>query len=587
METLKKTSKILNRIKHKSIIFLIILSFCSIIFESISIGLLVPLAGAFLNKDYLENSEFFQNLAQITEDFIPSSIYTNDSFFLIILTFYIIIFLFRHFFIFFFHYKKNFFNVEIKKNLSGYLTKKYLVMPYDFFNNQNSSYLMRNVNSNVDLFSSNVINIITMAGDLITMITILTILLIFSFKVTLIASVILIIIGFLISYFSKKTIYKLSHDRQNYVQRSIQILKQSFEGIKEVKLFNKEKVFANNYANEYGNLARVDAISDLIVIIPRIIIELLLFFFVVFFIVYFTSKENFSNLENYLPIIILYIGAIYRLMPYANKLIMGIQQLKFAMAPTEVIFSQLEYLDKHEIKNQNEKKNKVKLNFSYEILINDISFSYSNKKILNNLSLKILKNEIIGLVGESGSGKSTLVDLICGLRRAESGNIFLDGKDINQNIIGWQKLIGYVPQQVYILDDTLENNIAFGSPKYEIKNDLIIKSLFDSGLGQFYEDRGKDTTINIGEKGSKLSGGQIQRIGIARALYNDPDILILDESTSSLDWSTEERILNTLKELKDKGKTIIIVSHKIKTLSVCDKIFELKNGKAKIFNYNN
>ena len=191
--------------------------------------------------------------------------------------------------------------------------------------------------------------------------------------------------------------------------------------------------------------------------------------------------------------------------------------------------------------------------------------------------MDINKGDCIGLIGDSGSGKSTLIDIICGLRLPEQGKIQVDKVDINQNLTNWQKLIGYVPQSIFIIDDSIKKNIAFGLEDEFIDEKMVLDSIEKSGLKEFFKTKNYDLDTNIGEKGSKLSGGQIQRIGIARALYCQTPILIFDESTSSLDTETEKKILSTLEQFKKLNKTIILVSHRINTLYMCNKIIKIKN----------
>ena len=218
-----------------------------------------------------------------------------------------------------------------------------------------------------------------------------------------------------------------------------------------------------------------------------------------------------------------------------------------------------------------------KLEFNKIINIKNLKFSYKNseKKILNNINLEIRKNDCIGIIGESGAGKSTFIDVLMGLNKPTKGEITLDDVNILQNRRGWQKMIGYVPQSIYLIDESIKKNIAFGEDDVNIgKLNQVLKQ---SGLEQFVENLANKENTIIGEKGAKISGGERQRIAIARSLYKNPDLIIFDEATSSLDLETEKKVLETIKHLKEE-KTLIIISHRMNTLNYCNKIYELKDG---------
>jgi ABC-type multidrug transport system fused ATPase/permease subunit len=222
----------------------------------------------------------------------------------------------------------------------------------------------------------------------------------------------------------------------------------------------------------------------------------------------------------------------------------------------------------------------VPLEFKKNIEIKNIKVFYNNpnKTVLNNISLKISKGDCVGIIGKSGAGKSTLLDTLMGLIKPNAGNILVDGKSIYKNLRSWQKLIGYVPQSIYLIDDSIEKNIAFGENEQDINIRNLINCAKDAEIFDLINNLPKKEKSLVGEKGSKLSGGEKQRIAIARSLYISPEIIIFDEATSSLDAQTEKKIVDSIKKLS-KNKTVIIVSHKISSLNICNKIYEMKNGK--------
>ena len=219
--------------------------------------------------------------------------------------------------------------------------------------------------------------------------------------------------------------------------------------------------------------------------------------------------------------------------------------------------------------------------FNKSLVFDNVSYSYDNKDrktlVLDKVNLLLEKNSHIGIIGETGSGKSTFVDLILGLIKPLRGSILVDGLDIHDNIKGWQNLIGYVPQDIFLNDSSIRRNIAYGVSEEKIRDDLVYKSIESANIHSFIEGLPKGINTELGEKGIKLSGGQKQRIAIARALYFNPEIIILDEATSSLDFNTEANIIKGIEKLKE-DKTLISITHRINTLLNCDKIYEIKNG---------
>jgi ABC-type multidrug transport system fused ATPase/permease subunit len=264
------------------------------------------------------------------------------------------------------------------------------------------------------------------------------------------------------------------------------------------------------------------------------------------------------------------------MIPSINRILSSLQNLKYYSSSIDVIFK--------EFKNEKEIVADSKpspIDFKHQITIQDLFFSYENQEVLKSINIKIEKGETVGIIGESGSGKSTLVDLINGLLVPTKGTIYVDDIDINAFENNWKEHLGYVGQDIFLLDDTIESNVAFGMEKDQIDESRLDYALKTSQINEFVEGLPERKLTNVGERGVKLSGGQKQRIGIARALYNTPEVLIFDEATAALDGKTEEEVINAIYSLKNK-KTIIMIAHRLSTLSKCDKIYEIKKGEAHI-----
>ena len=269
----------------------------------------------------------------------------------------------------------------------------------------------------------------------------------------------------------------------------------------------------------------------------------------------------------------------FRILPSLNRIINASQTLRFNLPAVDNIskeFSRSKEKKQSDLKIKNPSTN---INFKKNICINNLKFKYDNFQSfsLNNLNLTVLKGDKIGIFGSSGSGKSTFIDVILGLLEPNSGAIEVDGVNIKKDLTGWRKNVAYVPQKVYLTDDTIMNNIAFGQNPSKINKDKIKDAIKISELDKFIESLPNGVETIVGERGVRISGGQLQRIGIARAFYQEPKILILDESTNALDIETEDKIMQCIFN-QSKVETLIVISHRRNTIKECNKIFEMKNG---------
>ena len=266
------------------------------------------------------------------------------------------------------------------------------------------------------------------------------------------------------------------------------------------------------------------------------------------------------------------------MIPSFNKIISCLNNMKYYSNSIDLLYEEFKNKDSY---NRFD-KSKTQIKLKSEINIENLEFRYENdrKQILKKINLKISKGDFIGIFGESGSGKSTLIDVLMGLFNPTSGSIKVDGVDINKNLRSWQNIIGYVPQNIFLINDSVKKNIAFGIENHKISSINMLKAIKESQLLKFIDSLNHGIDSKVGERGAQISGGQLQRIGIARAIYKNPDLLIFDESTASLDSNTEEEVLKSINSLRG-NKTIIMISHNLKNLKDCDYVYSLKNGVLK------
>ena len=385
-----------------------------------------------------------------------------------------------------------------------------------------------------------------------------------------------------IFFFTKNKLSKLGEERLKTNFLRIKNLQQVFSGIREVKLFNLErynlKIFNKIHEIFFNNYAIQQNYRDVL----RPFFE---FFFIIFvlFLIFFSLLLKKNSTELILFLTLLSVCAI-RLLPITSRLIYNIQTIKFKSHSIELLIKSFKLNMENKITNS--KKENINYAFQDSIIFENVYFNYpeSKNELLNNINIVIRKKDHIGIIGESGAGKSTFIDLFCGLLRPSSGIIKIDGKDLNQNILSWQKLIGYVPQNIHLIDDTIISNIAYGIEEEKIDIKFLDNIINMSNLRGFVSELPEGLLTIVGERGVKLSGGQKQRIGIARALYKKPDILILDEGTNALDVENEKEIIQSLQNFSEK--TLIFVSHRPEILKNCNKIFFLDKGTLSLQNKN-
>ena len=459
------------------------------------------------------------------------------------------------------------------------LLENYLMQPYNFFLVRNTSDLGKNIIFEVHRATRGVVMQSLIILSKIIIVLFLFLLLIFvnpiiAFSAAIFLGGIYALIFTLVKH--KLHNLGLATTKDNFIL--IKAGNEAMSGIKDIKLRGSEKEFINRFSLPSINIANYQAQKTLIAALPRYLLEIVAFGGIVAIIISLISINK-GMISTIIPVISLYVMASYRLMPAFQQIYSGLSGIKFDLPAFENIV--------HEFSGSNvEKKEQVSdsdtpISFDEKLQINKLDFTYESSEIpvLNNLDLTIYPNTTVGLVGLTGSGKTTLVDIILGLLTPESGVILLDELEIDSNNkSAWQKNIGYVPQSIFLTDDTIIRNIAFAVPDDEISIEKAEKAAKMANLHEFITTLPKQYNTLVGERGIRLSGGQRQRIGIARALYYNPEILVLDEATSSLDGITEEIIIDAIKSLSHK-KTIIMIAHRLSTVKECDVIHLINNGK--------
>ena len=563
--------KSLNLIKNKKqFYFLFFLSLVGVFVELLSVAIVIPVVVFLIEQDPIEK---FQILKPI---FNYLSISNKDEIIAFSLFGIVIVYFFRFLFLIFLNYYKNLFSYNLSLNVKRDLIDRYLSQRYSYFFNENSSRLIKNVIVEVSQFTGGAINsMFFIFIDLFVISTVLISLILYEPIISSIIAIFLCLVGLILNSFSKGRISKWGKLRFDLDQALMKSLLEIFNSIREIKVFHKKNFFVDDFIKRYSPLGYLAVKQQTLYAAIKQsyeMVTLIAFCMLVFYL----SSQNYSNQEILTTIGIFAIAA-FRLLPLFSRLLLGIQDLKFYLPSVNHLYDEFNELNKNIKFIGNSKKSK-NLNIKDSVEIKNISYSYDkDKMVLNNISLKINKNDRIGIFGKSGSGKSTFVDIVFGLISPNNGSIYIDDKELDSKNDIFNYKIGYVSQSSYLLDDTVQKNIAFGQNSEEIDQDLVLKSLQTTQMNDWLNGTKNGLKTIIGENGKMISGGERQRIGIARTLYFDTEFIVLDEPTSSLDEETTNKFLDVLQSLKNK--TIIMISHQKNNLSICNKIYEMKNGK--------
>lgn len=578
MESILKLFSILTIAQKKECFFIIFTMIIGAVLEAIGIGTILPLISV------IENENIFSEYTQIKYIANSIGIITHTQFIIAVSVLLIFVFVLKNLYLAWQLRLQINFSLKNQVYFSKMLMREYLFKPYLFHLNHNTATILRNVNaSGTIIFSNMYVSAFQLLTEIVTGFVIWSMLLLIDpFTATIAAGFMVLILYSIIKAFRKK-ISEQGKKQNQYSAAYLKWVNQGLGAIKETKVLRKESYFLQAFSKAYEEYGNSNKRFLFLNQVPRMIIESTvvcgLLLLIIVKIILGTPANEIVPLLGVLAL------AAFRLMPSANRIVNLSNNIRFNMP----FFNEL-YDEFVKIKNSSlltneafiDKEKISKIPFNKQIKIDDLCFGYLNSKnVLTDISFEIPKGKFVGIVGPSGAGKTTFVDILLGLLEPTAGKITVDGIDIFSNIRGWQTNLAYVPQSIYLIDGTIKENIALGFAENEIDDELINKVLHMAELYDFVYSQQDNINTNVGERGVKLSGGQRQRIGIARALYQKPEVLILDEATSALDNETEKSITNTI--LKLKGKiTIIAIAHRISTLEQCDFKVKFENGKAEI-----
>lgn len=545
--------------------------------ESLGVGLIVPVMSVVLNPSVAEGEGLLARFYRMMGFAAPAQMAV---FFMVAL---IAVFVVKNIFLYFVNVVQLKFIYTNQFATSRRLMIGFMKRPYEYYLNANTAVIQRSITSDINNMYALILNLLQLTSEVIVFAGLIIICLINDAAMTITIAALLLLTLLLIKMIVKPVMVKAGEDNQIYYSGLFQQIEASVTGIKDIKIMGKEDYFINAY--EDCGKGYVDAVQkySLYSATPRLIIETVAIASMIGYMLFVMSRG--ASLATFMPQLSVLAAAAARLLPSANRINNHLTSISF-FEPIFLSVSDNLQEEMHDASLNYDsaayraKKEIEKLPVTREICVENVTYRYPGTEvnILKDAGMRVKVGTSVGIVGASGAGKTTLVDVMLGLLKPEEGQILADGVDVMTNYPGWLKNIGYIPQMIFMLDATIRENVAFGVPAEEIDEEKVWAALREAQLDTFVRGLPEGLDTGIGERGIRLSGGQRQRIGIARALYEDPEVMVLDEATSALDGETEAAVMDSIHRLHGK-KTLIIIAHRLQTIESCDKVFRVEDGR--------
>ncbi len=576
---LKKLSAILDKQQKITIIGLMLLILIGGILETVGVSLILPVISAILDEASFATNEYviyFMNFLGFQE---------TRSFIYFLLGALIFMYIFKALYLVMVTYIQSLFVNRNRCRCTTNLLSQYLHRPYEYYLYADTSTILRTIYGDMDNIFNLLLQCMNLAAELVVSVCLGAFLLFMDFKMMVVVVGLLLGVTIFITKIIKPRLNRVGERAREEQTGLYKWILQSVTGIKDVKVHNKEVYFTGQYRKNASAYADYQVKNNVLTNLPRLLIETVAITGILLYVA--GSMAAGVDLKSLLPLISAFALAAMRLLPSVNRVNTYMANIAYYESALDYIYdnvnaaelSHQEELDAYRLANPNTTPMELKK----EILLSDITFAYPNtdKKIFDKADMSIPVGKSIGVVGASGAGKTTIVDVLLGLLQLQSGTITSDGTNIFDNYGAWLSHVGYIPQAIYMLDDSIRNNIAFGVKEEEIDDNRVWAVLEQAQMKVFVEELPDGLNSQIGERGVRISGGQRQRLGIARALYHDPELLIFDEATSALDNDTETAIMEAIDSLHGQ-KTMVIIAHRLRTIENCDMIYEVRDGKIEL-----
>ncbi len=575
VDSLKKFNYIMTKKQKMQSIGIIILIFIGSLMELLGVSMIIPFIQAIISPDVLLEKKYVQTLCNIFH------IKNDTQLIILIAVGLILVFIVKNAYLMFLSYIKAKFQAKLLSNLAINMLDSYLRQPYTYFLNINTAEVLQNISSDSTSVATMLNNMFKIVTESMTALMICIFIMVTDFIMAIGIIFVALMCFVIIVMGLRGRMKKIGETNRYYEKITSQKAYETFTGIKEIKVLNRMKFFRDVYAKNYEGKQKVTAQSTFASEIPNYIIEMLCISGLLGIVCMKISSGN--SALGFLTQLTAFAYGAFRMLPSVSRITSNMNGYIYLKPGLDAVYEKLSKFQAEDMNDvvfiEDKEIGNSELQFKEQLKIENVYWKYPNseKDTISGLSMVIKRGEAVALIGTSGAGKTTLADIILGIIKPQKGTITLDGVDISLLSTKWNTVVGYVPQTVFLTDDSVRNNIAFGIEEHLINDKEVWRALEQAQLRELIENLPDGLDTQVGERGIRFSGGQRQRIAIARALYTDPEIIILDEATAALDNDTESAVMEAIDGLHGK-KTLIIVAHRLSTIENCDTVYEVKDG---------
>jgi len=573
----KRILDVFSRKQKYQLLLLLFMTIIGSFLELAGVSAIMPFVNVAMNPDSIHESDWMELLYRLLN-------IESVSGFLVVLAFILVgIYIVKNTYLIILYNYQYKFTFDSQKLLEGKLLSCYIHQDYTFHLEQNSADLQRNIIQDVTGFFQTVLALLQLLTEGFVCLALFLYLLITDVTITMGVVALLSVFMLIFMGYFRKRIGNIGAQSRAASAKRVQWVQQSLGGIKEIKILGREGFFLNSYNDNASIYAEKQRKYQLATVVPRPLMETIGISSLLLIVA--AKLLGGADIAYMLPILSVFAIAAFRLLPSFGRISGYLGTISFNRSAVDEVCTDIVEAERLLAEYRAREDGAVEIPFKKEIQIQNITFRYPNtdKNVLEQACVSIPKNQSVAFIGPSGAGKTTLADVLLGILEPQEGHIYIDDADVYKNLDAWHKKIGYIPQTIYLMDDSIRNNIAFGIAPDKIDEKRLREALKEAQLLELVEGLEEGLDTYIGEGGVRLSGGQRQRIGIARALYTNPEVLILDEATSALDNDTEKAIMEAIDMLQG-SKTLIIIAHRLSTIKNCDYIYEIKGGKATLKN---
>ena len=575
---IKKLLVLLDAKQKRIMVLIVFLMLIGAVLEMLGVSMILPVMNVVLEENAVDKHAYLQIICRVFH------IENTRSLMIFVMTALIVIFAVKNIFLFFQQKVLLRFVYTNQFATSRRMMINFMQRPYEYYLNADTAVIQRNITSDVNNMYGLILALLQLVSEGIVFVCLVAVSLVSDVWMSITVTVLLVIVLLVIKCILKPIMRRAGEENQDYYSGLYKWIEQSVLGIKEIKIARREHYFINEYAKCGAGYVSAVQRYNLYNATPRLLIETVAIAGMIFYMMMRLLQG--AEVVDIMPQITLLAIAAMRLIPCANRInnhltsiayfepfFMGVSDnLQEEIRDESIDYSEETYRRKQDIE---------KLEVRDKIELKQITYKYPNTDVLifDRADMEIPIGKSVGIVGTSGSGKTTVVDILLGLLRLQNGEILADGVEVREHYAQWLKNIGYIPQTIFMVDSTIRKNVAFGYADEDIDDSKVWEALREAQLDEFVRGLPEGLDTGIGERGIRISGGQRQRIGIARALFEDPEVLVLDEATSALDNETEAAIMDSINRLHGR-KTLVIIAHRLQTIEKCDMVYRIENGKA-------